>query len=163
MVNWQDFDFDGKIRIPWGFNLMLIYLLRGYITWILSLTYRDDPSLLLSMVYTESKLFYLSLLVGLPAFFVQVLFALKKQKEKAWYQRIWRKTKWLLTLSLIADLALQCKQIVLQGGIVHWVNMLMLFVGIYLLWYWLKSAKLSRFFDNWLIAIEPVKQETKKG
>lgn len=161
MVNWQDFDFDGKIRIPWGFNLMLIYLLRGYITWIVSLTYRKDPSLLLSLIYTETKLFYLALLIGLPAFLVQILLALKKQKEKSWYQSLWLKSKWLLAFSLMIDIALQLHQIIQQGGVVHWFNMLMLFTGIYLFWYWLKSTKLNRFFASWLLAIEPIKKDKK--
>lgn len=151
LVSWQDFDFDGKVKIPWGFYLVLIYLLRGYITWIFSLTYRNDPALILSLIYTESRYFYFALAIGLPAVLVQVLFALKKYKDHSWYQTLWPQTTWLLALTLLVDLVLQCKQIYLNHGLVHWFHISMLITGIYLLWYWLKSTKLKRFFQNWLL------------
>ena len=149
-MKWQDFDFDGKVKVPVGFYLVMLYLLRGYITWVISLTYRDDPILLLSLVYSESHFFYLSMIVGLPAVAVQTLFALKKQNEKAWYQSIWRKTYWLLAIALMVDLSLQLKQIIGADGIVHGFNMFVLLLGAYLTWYWCSSNKLKRFFSNWL-------------
>lgn len=160
LVKWQDFDFDGKVKIPWGFYFILIYLLRGYITWIFSLTYREDTSLLLSLVYTESGFFYLALLTGLPALLVQLLFSLKKQKNKPWYMALWLRSPWLLAAALAVDIVLQIKQVVLNGGIAHGLQMLLLFVGVYLLWYWLKSKRIKRFFSNWLIPLEQQRSKT---
>lgn len=149
-MKWQDFDFEGKVKVPVGFYLVMLYLLRGYITWVISLTYRDDPSLLLSLVYSESHFFYLSMLVGFPAVFVQTLFALKKQNQKAWYKSLWGKTYWLLAVALLVDISLQVKQIIGVDGIVHGFNMFLLLLGAYLTWYWFSSKKLKRFFANWL-------------
>ena len=163
MVKWQDFDFDGKVKIPLGFYFMLIYLLRGYITWVLSLTYREDTSLLLSLAYTESRFFYLALVTGLPAVLVQLLFSLKKQKTKSWYISLWLKSPWILAVALVADIILQIKQVVLNGGIAHGVQMLLLFAGVYLLWYWVKSQKIKRFFSNWLIPMEQKVDKSEKA
>ena len=149
-MKWQDFDFDGKVKIPWGFYLVMVYLLRGYITWVISLTYRDDPGLLLSLVYAERSFFYMSMVVGLPAVFVQFLFALKKQTDKPWYQGLWSKSYTVLLLALFADLILQINQVITLGGLVHGFNMITLLLGGYLAWYWMSSSKLKRFFVNWL-------------
>ena len=149
-MKWQDFDFDGKVKIPLGFYLVMLYLLRGYVTWVISLTYREDTSLLLSMAYSESHFFYLSMIVGLPAVIVQTLFALKKQVEKPWFKRFWVKSYWLLTIALFADLIIQLQQIINASGLVHGFNILMLVVGVYLTWYWISSNKIKRFFTNWI-------------
>jgi len=150
-VQWQDFDFEGRLKVPLGFYLAIAYLLRGFIIWIISLTYSDDRSLLISLIYSNVSLFTLTVLTGLPALFTFFLFALKKQKEKSWYQSIWSVQRAILLTALFIDLTLQFYTMSYHITQVHWFQMVLLICGGYLFWYWLKSEKLKRFFRNWLL------------
>lgn len=150
-MQWQDFDFDGKVKIPVGFYLGLVYLLRGYVIWVISLSYRDDPALLLSLIYPSQSLFLFTLYTGLPAIITFTFFALKKQRDKSWYKSIWSRQKWLLILTLIVDVIAQVMSFVKHTTDIEMGQTLLLFIGFYMTWYWIKSAKLNRFFNNWLI------------
>ncbi len=150
-MQWQDFDFDGKLKIPVGFYLALIYLLRGFIIWVISLTYSDDRSLLLGLIYSDVSLFSLTILTGLPAVFTFALFSLKKHKDKNWYIALWGAQSKLLLITLLIDLTIQLYSLSFHITQVHWVQMLLFILGSYLAWYWLESKRLSRFFRNWLV------------
>ena len=151
LVQWQDFDFEGRLKVPLGFYLGIVYLLRGFIIWIISLTYSDDRSLLLGLIYSDSSLFGLTIITGLPALFTFFLFSLKKQKEKSWYKAIWALQIWFLLTALLTDFILQFYTISYHITQIHWVQMVLLIVGGYLFWYWFKSDKIKRFFRNWLL------------
>lgn len=151
-LQWQDFDLEGRARVPVGFYLVLLYLSRGYLTWVVSLTYSQDRSLLLSMIYPSASLFTTALLTGVPALIAFILFALKKQKDKPWYQWLWPKMSGLLLLALIFDLVSQA-----IGGInhlvaLHWFQVVLFISGGYLLWFWLASKRVGRFFRNYLVS-----------
>ncbi|NVK26286.1 MAG: DUF2919 family protein [Gammaproteobacteria bacterium] len=151
MVQWQDFDFEGKVKIPLGYYLVLLYLLRAYALWVVSLTYREDPTLILSLVYSDKSLFFYSLVIGIPAILTFTLFSLKSQKEKPWFARLWRKQHLVLSLALVLDLGGQFIAIVNGQSNGHWSQILLLMTGFYLTWYWIKSLKVKRFFGNWLL------------
>ena len=150
-MQWQDFDFEGRLKVPLGFYLGIVYLLRGFIIWIISLTYSDDRSLLIGLIYSNVSLFGLTVLTGLPALFTFLLFTLKKQNQKAWYQSIWSVQRQVLLIALFVDLTLQLSTISYHITQVHWFQMILLILGGYLFWYWFKSEKIKRFFRNWLL------------
>lgn len=150
-MQWQDFDFEGRLKIPLGFYLGILYLLRGFIIWIISLTYSDDRSLLIGLIYSNVSLFALTILTGAPALITFFIFSLKKQREKAWYKSIWSLQSKMLLIALFTDLVIQFYTISYHITQVHWVQMVLLILGVYLFWYWLKSNKLKRFFHNWLL------------
>lgn len=149
-LKWQDFDVEGRARIPVGFYLVLVYLLRGYVTWIFSLTFAQDRGLILSLVYPRHDLFIVSLLVGIPAVFAFVLFGLKKHAEKGWFKTLWPKTRLLLLFSILLDLVVQVSYFVEQPLAIHWSQLGAFILGVYLIWYWLRSKTIKRFFYNWL-------------
>ena len=149
-MQWQDFDLEGKVKIPLGFYLVLAYLMRGYLIWIVSLTFRQDTGLLLSLIYPDTRVFTLTLLLGLPALFCFFQFGLKSQAQKAWFKWCWLKQRRLLLLTLVIDLAIQSWAIVHHPTQIHWSQIPLALCGFYLCWYWLKSRKVSRFFGNWV-------------
>ena len=150
-MQWQDFDLDGKVKIPWGYYLVLAYLMRGYLIWIVSLTYRDDRALLLSLIYPNAHTFSLNLVVGLPALLGFLLFGLKSQRSKPWFKAIWRKQQLSLSLALVVDLSIQFWSISSHLVSVHWFQIVLFLTGFYLIWYWFRSNKIKRFFSNWLV------------
>ena len=149
-MKWQDFDLEGRVKVPIGYYLLLIYLLRGYVTWIFSLTYAQDRSLILSLVYPQHKLFITSLLLGIPAVIAFVLFTLKSQTAKPWFQFIWSKMRWFLAFAVVCDLAMQGWFFYRHPLQIHWSQLVSFIIGIYLLWYWSQSKSIRRFFTNWL-------------
>ena len=157
MVQWQDFDFDGKVKIPLGFYLVLVYLLRGYLLWVISITYRDDPSLILSLLYQDTRWFFYSLVFGLPALLTFILFTLKSQRQKPWFVMCWKGQRRFLMLGLMLDLCGQTFVIANHTATSHWSQILLVIIGVYLLWYWSKSLKIKRFFNNWLLLLETKK------
>lgn len=149
-MSWQDFDLDGKLRVPIGYNLTLLYLLRGYVLWVVSLTYSEDRSLILSLVYPSHTLFVFTLLVGLPALIAFFLLALKSFVKSKGYQLIWQSMPILVVGSLILDVTIQGWGVVTQTLFLHPVQIIQLIVGVYVLWYWLRSRRIKRFFQLWL-------------
>lgn len=147
---WQDFDLDGKLRVPIGYNLAVLYMLRGYIFWVVSLTFSDDRSLILSLVYPNLSMFWLTLVVGLPALITFFFFSLKSQISKSWYQWVWARLRLILTISMAVDLMLQAWIIVTQTLDLHPIQMIQFILGSYLFWYWLRSKRIQRFFKQWL-------------
>ena len=150
-VQWQDFDFEGRLKVPLGFYLAVVYLLRGFIIWVISLTYSDDRSLLIGLIYSNVSLFKLTILTGLPALFTFLLFSLKKQKRKSWYKAIWRVQRRVLIAALLLDLFIQFYTVSFHITQVHWIQMVLFILGSYLFWYWLQSQRLKRFFKHWLL------------
>ena len=151
MVQWQDFDFDGKVKIPLGYYFVLLYLLRAYALWVVSLTYRDDPTLILSLIYNDNRSFFYSLIVGIPAILTFSLFSLKSQREKTWFVALWSKQHIILACALALDVIGQFVSLLKFTSTPHWSQMALLLSGCYLLWYWVKSLKVKRFFNNWLV------------
>lgn len=147
---WQDFDLDGKIKVPLGFNLVLFYLLRGYLFWVVSLTLSENRSLILSVIYPEQRLFLLTLLVGIPAVICFFLFSLKSQTGKIWYKTVWQCMHGLLTVALVADLSLQTWTLVFHSVDIYPMQVIQFILGSYLTWYWLQSKRVKRFFKHWV-------------
>lgn len=150
-MQWQDFDFEGRLKIPIGFYLGIVYLLRGFVIWIISLTYSEDRGLLIGLIYSDVSLFKLTILTGLPAFCTFLIFSLKKQKEKSWYKTIWSVQRNILLAALLCDLILQLYTVSYHITQVHWFQVVLLILGAYLFWYWFKSQRLKRFFRHWLL------------
>jgi glucose-6-phosphate-specific signal transduction histidine kinase len=151
MVQWQDFDLEGRVKIPLAFYLVLVYLARGYLTWVISLTYRDDTSLLLSMIYPDPRSFGYSLLLGLPALICFLLMSLKSYRTKKGYKVLWKRQRIVLLAALVLDTSIQGWFSVHHLLTIHWFQPLMTLVGGYLTWYWYKSKRIERFFNNWLV------------
>ncbi len=149
-MQYSDFDLDGRVRVPIGFYLVLLYLMRGYFIWIMSLTHRNDPTLILSLIYSDNGTFYQALTVGLPAFIFYGLFLSKGRVYKSFESVLWKKSLWVIGLTLLADLALQIVTIYHQGLIVHWLLPLNFILGVYLTWYWMSSKRVKRFVKHWL-------------
>lgn len=64
---------DGQLRTPLALIFVLALFLRGYLAWIISLTFSEDRSRLLQFFYSNTEQFVLTLSVGLPALAVVVM------------------------------------------------------------------------------------------
>ena len=99
----KHYDEQGRVKPLASFIFCLAFLCRGYIVFILSMSYRQDSSFILRLFYPQPGDFYLSLLVGLPALLIVGLVIYRDKLWQAdklhWFACI----KPLLLLSLLAD------------------------------------------------------------
>ena len=146
----SDFDLEGRVKVPVGYYLVTLYLMRGYFIWLMSLTHRKDPSLILSLIYSDSRVFVSALFIGLSGLFVYVLFLSKARIYERVERILWKSSFLLLFLGLFADLTVQTLGLINSKFVVHWSAPMIFLVGIYLTWYWVSSKKIKRFFHHWL-------------
>jgi len=100
----QDFDSYDCLKLSKRFYLALLFILRGYIVWLLSVTNMRDRVGIIQWVYPETSLFYLSLFSGLLGLFVLLVISLRRPDAHQWIQRSWPYSRVLIVLALLFDL-----------------------------------------------------------
>ncbi len=102
----QDFDKFDCLKISKWVYLSLIFILRGYIVWLMSVTNMKDRVAIIQWIYPETSLFYLSLGSGTFGVFIVLVLSLRRPEAKTWVQKCWQYGKEILTLALLFDLAI---------------------------------------------------------
>jgi len=102
----QDFDKFDCLKISKWVYLSLIFILRGYIVWLMSVTNMKDRVSIIQWIYPETSLFYLSLGSGALGIFIVLVLSLRRPKAKDWVKKCWQYGKGILTLALLFDLAI---------------------------------------------------------
>jgi len=100
----KDFDSFDCLKLSKYFYLILLFVLRGYIIWLISVTNMRDRVGLMEWVYPEMNLFLLSLVSGTLGLFVVFLMSLRRPGAPAWVQRSWRHCRTFLVIALLFDL-----------------------------------------------------------
>lgn len=100
----QDFDSYDCLKLSKRFYLVLLFILRGYIVWLMSVTNMRDRVSFISWIYPETSLFYLSLLSGAIGLFVLLIISLRRPEAATWVQCSWQHCRTILTMALLFDL-----------------------------------------------------------
>ncbi len=100
----QDFDNYDCLKLSKRFYLALLFILRGYIVWLMSVTNMRDRVSIIQWVYPESSLFYLSLFSGLLGLFVLLIISLRRPDAHHWVQWSWQRSRMFIVLALLFDL-----------------------------------------------------------
>jgi len=100
----EDFDSYDCLKLSKRFYLVLIFILRGYIVWLMSVTNMRDRVGIISWIYPETSLFYLSLVSGAIGLFVVLIISLRRPEAAAWVQFSWQYCRTILTMALLFDL-----------------------------------------------------------
>lgn len=100
----NDFDSFDCLKLSKGIYLALIFILRGYLVWLISVANMKDHTSVLVMVFPEQKLFYMSLISGSLGLFVLLLISLRKPKSATWVKKVWPQMNYLLITALMFDL-----------------------------------------------------------
>lgn len=106
-------DLDGLYRVPTRFYLLLCLVLRPFLLWIVALLMPQQQLDVMSFLYPYREDFFRAIALSWPALLViaaisqRVPFDPKKSRGRAkhWWFWIWRHSRTLLTLVLLADLA----------------------------------------------------------
>lgn len=99
----QDFDSYDCLKLSKRFYLTLLFILRGYIVWLLSVTNMRDRVSIIQWVYPETSLFYLSLLSGTVGLFVLLIISLRRPDAPVWIQWSWLHSRTIIVLALLFD------------------------------------------------------------
>ena len=100
----EDFDSYDCLKLSKRFYLVLLFILRGYIVWLMSVTNMRDRVSIISWIYPETSLFYLSLVSGAIGLFVVLIISLRRPDAANWVQVSWKKCRIILITALIFDL-----------------------------------------------------------
>lgn len=100
----EDFDKFDCLKISKGIFLTLLFALRGYVVWIMSVTNMQDRIGVMQWFYPDPKLFYLSLFSGLAAIYVVLVMSLRRPDAANWVQWSWRNLRIFLIGAVLFDL-----------------------------------------------------------
>jgi hypothetical protein len=101
------YDEAGRLKPPLLFYVFLLFLCRGFLLLVISLSFREDSSRMMSLFYPSKWDFYWSLLPSVPAIVILGLFA---QRSKLWEKGRYGMFKFIpaiFLLALLADIAVQ--------------------------------------------------------
>jgi len=100
----KDFDSYDCLKLAPAIYLILLFVLRAYIVWIMSVTNMRDHVGIIQWIYPQTALFYLNLVSGVVGLFIVLILSLRRPKAEAWVRVCWQKCKILLILALAFDL-----------------------------------------------------------
>ncbi|WP_051986641.1 DUF2919 family protein [Pseudidiomarina atlantica] len=138
---------DGQLKTPLALVFVLALFLRGYLAWIISLTFSEDRGRLLSFFYANTEQFVLTLSVGVPALMVLVMLTQMKAELPRWVPKFARIAPVLLWLSWLADGVLIGSLVAANWPHFAFVKALIIFAWLTALWLLLYSRHLRRFFQ----------------
>ncbi len=99
----EDFDKFDCLKLSKRFYLVLLFVLRGYLVWLMSVTNMQDRVATMQWIYPETNLFFLSLVSGFIGIFVVVIISLRRPNAAKWVKIIWPYTRTILVVALIFD------------------------------------------------------------
>ncbi len=85
------------------FYIVLLFVLRGYIVWLMSVTNMRDRVEIIQWIYPETALFLLSLLSGAIGLFVVLIMSLRRPDAPKWVQGGWFHCRKLIVVALLFD------------------------------------------------------------
>jgi hypothetical protein len=100
----QDFDNFDCLKVSKWVYLSLVFILRGYVVWLMSVTNMKDRVGIIQWIYPETSLFYLSLGSGALGIFIVLVLSLRRPNAKHWVKKCWQHVKGILTVALLFDL-----------------------------------------------------------
>lgn len=144
----KHYDNEGRIKPNWAVFASLLVLMRAFLVFIASISYRPDTGLLLSLFYPDRHYFYASLLVGLPALLVMLMVVWRHWLRERWRGIFWL-VKPLVILALLADLLLHVHMANHSHWAFSWLVALTLLADMLMLMYWLRSNTLKLMLMDW--------------
>jgi len=100
----EDFDSYDCLKLPKRFYLVLLFVLRGYLVWLMSVTNMRDRVSIITWIYPEVSLFYVSLISGSIGLFIVLIVSLRRPGAANWVQYSWQHCRSILVVALLFDL-----------------------------------------------------------
>ncbi len=143
------YDAEGRIKPNRLMYLSLLFLIRGYLVFIASLSYRQDPSLILSLFYPDKGYFYFSLLLGLPALLIMGMVFWRHKLVEGRARVVFRPVRYMLLFSLAIDGVFHLLMAHQGHWQFSWVIALTLLLDMLFAAYWYRSRTLKLMLKDW--------------
>ena len=102
--SFNDFDKYNCLKLSVSVYLILLFVLRGYLTWIMSVTNMRDRVSIIQFVYPDTSMFFLSLISGSLGLIVVILISLRRPNANDWVKSLWPYCRLILITALLFDL-----------------------------------------------------------
>lgn len=143
------YDEAGRLKPPILAYIFLLFVCRGLLILIVSLSFREDSERLLRTFYPEPYHFYLALLPILPA---MIALSIISRRNSLWKSENF---KWFSSLVLLGCVALII-DVIVQFYILNQMKFnfslshgLSILIGITGLTYWLRSTYVNNLIADW--------------
>lgn len=100
----KDFNKFDCLKLSFGIYVILAFVTRGYLVWIMSISNMKNQTDTIKMVFPDPKLFYLSLVSGVVGLFVILIISLRRPNAPQWIRFSWQYIRVFLSVSLLVDL-----------------------------------------------------------
>lgn len=100
----KDFDNFDCLKLAPGIYLILLFVLRAYIVWIMSVTNMRDHVGIIQWIFPQTALFFLNLVSGVIGLFVVFVISLRRPNAANWVRYCWQRCHLLLIFALGFDL-----------------------------------------------------------
>ncbi|VDZ82230.1 DUF2919 domain-containing protein [Kluyvera intermedia] len=138
----DDFDPQGRLRLPFLFWCLLLLQARTWVLFLMAGASRDQGDALLNLFYPDHSLFWIGLLPGVPAVFA---FLLSGRHQV--YPRIWRLLRPVLILSQLVLLGWQ-PWLWFTGEPLSGIGLSLFLVDIFVLWWLITNLRLRACFNE---------------
>lgn len=143
------YDAAGRVLPSVGFYLCLLYLSRGFLIFIASLSVRDSSDAFLRIFFPETNFLYTSFAIGAPAL---VVLGIVGFREKIWSSNI----TWLfgfvrpcITMSILGDLSFSLMLAKLNHWQFSWLISFTTLVSFLCLYFLLKDNHIRLMLADW--------------
>lgn len=131
----NDFDTFDCLKISKSFYLLLIFVLRGYLVWLISVSNLQDKTRFIQWFFPNPQSFYLSLISGTLGVFVALLLILRKPAAPQWVVTLWPYARVMLVTAIVFDLTVSV--IAYQLNFLNSLNWLLshtliVFIGVFI-------------------------------
>jgi hypothetical protein len=99
----EDFDKFDCLKLSKRFYLVLFFVLRGYLVWLMSVTNMKDRVATMQWIYPETSLFFLSLISGVMGLCVVFIISFRRPNAANWVKITWPYCRIMLVAALIFD------------------------------------------------------------
>ena len=143
---------QGDLKAPMWLYLLLAFLGRTWLLFVIAAASRGVGSDLLALFYPNHYYFYLGLASATPTIALLLVGRLKTSKKhktpRPWAQRLWQYGPGIIGINLAVDVSLQLMALSHQLQDLSLYQLLPLLLSFWLGWYLLKSRRLSDYFQG---------------
>lgn len=143
------FDEGGRMKPPLLLYVLLLFVCRGLLILIVSLSFREDSELLIRMFYPQSEHFNLSLIPMIPALFALYLISSRNSLWENKRYHLFKPLSKVVSVALLVDLSIQTyilSQTHFQYSLALGINLMLLILFISYHW---KSTYLKDAYIDW--------------
>lgn len=143
------YDESGRLKPPIFIYIFLLFVCRGFLILIVSLSFREDSEALIRLFYPHPYHFYLSLLPLLPAAFALYLVSYRNKLWKDAKYAIFKSLKPAMIMALVIDLLIQgyiLTKLQFAFSMSHGVSICMCGLGLV---YLIRSEYLKNLTNDW--------------